>query len=122
MACPPNIWNGLYYIYHQVALVHGEQRAQATVSDMFGPRMKFLVTGGGPTASEVIHFAKALFPGAGFADSYGATECGAITSNGKAIRSKRVRLRLGPVDGVVLPDCGEMWVSSPNMSSGYYKV
>jgi len=121
MACPPNIWNGLYYLYQQWARTDGADKVREAIAAMFGPRIKFLVTGGGPTAAEVVSFAKDLFPQATFADSYGTTECGAITSNGKAIRTKRVRLRLGPVDGVLSADCGEMWVSSPNMSSGYYK-
>ena len=90
-------------------------------------------------------FIKLLFPQVAFADSYGATECGAIASNGVPIKEKLVRVRLGPVmigneetdqinrmdEGKVLYSgdgdsheegaVGELWVSSPNMSSGYYR-
>jgi long-subunit acyl-CoA synthetase (AMP-forming) len=75
MACPPNIWNGLYLLYRlyleetssdphdagnggqgngQNTLEGGRQKqALLRISSLFGPRIKFLVTGGGPTASEV---------------------------------------------------------------------
>ena len=90
-------------------------------------------------------FIKLLFPQVAFADSYGATECGAICSNGVPIREKLVRVRVEPVtigedevegnsaegEEVGLRsysrelyeegDVGELWVSSPSMSSGYYK-
>lgn len=104
MACPPNIWNGLYLLYRSyvddvesqskigtetetetrtrtrivtgpnvekktatVAVVadYGktcnsidvgvsiQKQALQRISALFGPRIKFLVTGGGPTASAV---------------------------------------------------------------------
>ena len=96
MACPPNIWSGLYSLYksniHDIGVETGtetetetvanyvglaktgksthlqflgdaplstkieskkQQRALHLISAMFGPRIKFLVTGGGPTATAV---------------------------------------------------------------------
>ena len=91
-------------------------------------------------------FIKLLFPQVAFADSYGATECGAIASNGVPIKEKLVSVRLGPAmigneeteqtnrigdeenglhssDGDLFEEgsVGELWVSSPSMSSGYYR-
>ena len=81
MACPPNLWNGLYILYKSIlrdietlTLTQGpegtdlghvglsgdrnkkaeaEAQALSRISSLFGPRIKFLVTGGGPTAAEV---------------------------------------------------------------------
>ena len=100
MACPPNIWSGLYSLYksniHDIGVETGtgtetetetetetnyvglaktgksthvpflgdaplstkveskkQQQALRLISAMFGPRIKFLVTGGGPTATAV---------------------------------------------------------------------
>lgn len=81
MACPPNLWNGLHIMYKSVlrdmqtdtqdregldgrdAGLSGnrntgkeadiEAEALSRISSLFGPRIKFLVTGGGPTAAEV---------------------------------------------------------------------
>ena len=92
MACPPNIWSGLYLLYRSYIDEIGVEMGRGTVSDhvgvaktgkstlvtvcddarlspkvgasrqqqalhlisaMFGPRIKFLVTGGGPTATAV---------------------------------------------------------------------
>ncbi len=56
----------------------------------------------------------------------GATECGAITSNGIPIAEKGVSVKLVPlgagVDDAVttLGGTGEVWVSSRNMSQGDY--
>jgi long-subunit acyl-CoA synthetase (AMP-forming) len=161
-----------------------EAEALLRISSLFGPRIKFLVTGGGPTAAEVMtkpcplsmylltrcrdiigtrvfifplirlssplslglkimRFVRRLFPQVAFADSYGATECGAIASSGVPIKEKGVMVRLAPVS-IASPDShcgpehdnggddtipelcnegdvGELWVSSPNMSSGYHK-
>ena len=144
MACPPNIWTGLYHLYldliqqlndnSSLSEHQAKEKALRRVASMFGTRIQFLVTGGAPTPTAVLSFAQSLFPLAKFADSYGATECGAITSNGVPIREKHVHVRVMPVleGGVVALDwegqglreegaVGELWVHSPNMSSGYYK-
>ena len=144
MACPPNIWTGLYHLYldliqqlidnSSLSEHQAREKALRRVASMFGTRIQFLVTGGAPTPTAVLSFAQSLFPLAKFADSYGATECGAITSNGVPIREKHVHVRVMPVleGGVVALDwegqglreegtVGELWVHSPNMSSGYYK-
>ena len=157
MACPPNIWTGLYHLYLDKAAAEAAATAAAAiacgssgegddghaasesarreVAAMFGSRVKFLVTGGAPTPAPVLSFAASLFPKAKFADSYGATECGAITSNGVPIREKHVRVKVMPLaegscsgGGVGTGDAteaegavGELWVSSPNMSAGYYR-
>ena len=92
---------------------------------------------------KIMRFVRRLFPQVAFADSYGATECGAIASSGVPIKEKGVMVRLAPVS-IVSPDVhcgpehddggddvhpalcnegdvGELWVSSPNMSIGYHK-
>jgi fatty acid CoA ligase FadD9 len=172
MACPPNIWNGIYYLYqacveklmrpnrqpntflNEIPLlqflgstelselqtrVFAEQNlifteneaksiARSAVSRLFGDRIKFLATGGAPTSTKILSFIREMFPHTSFADSYGATECGAITSNGRPVLEKKVRIRVLRVccKGVVKPytlsesDWGELIVSSPNLSSGYY--
>lgn len=77
MACPPNIWNDLYHLYQINALTNEE------IASLFGPRISFIITGGAPTSNEVIQWIKSkLLPNCNFANSYGATEVGAITSNG----------------------------------------
>ena len=99
MACPPNLWNGLYIMYKSILSdmqanaqtltgtltrtqdpercdaenvgmssdrsrdrnnssgrhkeADFEVEALSKISSLFGPRIKFLVTGGGPTAAEV---------------------------------------------------------------------
>ena len=59
--------------------------------------------------------------------SDGATECGAITSNGYPITSKGISVKLGPLKALNLNGdvnsndigaIGEILVCSPNMSSG----
>ena len=60
MACPPNIWNGLYHLYREELKQAersgkdksaAEESAKTAIAAMLGPRIKFLVTGGAPTVS-----------------------------------------------------------------------
>lgn len=94
--------------------------AATFIRRLFGPRIKYLVTGGATTSHDIMRFVRDLFPTVSFCDSYGATECGAIASDGRAIVSKMVRVRLSTVDKMQ-SDVGELLVCSPNMSVGYYK-
>ena len=88
--------------------------------------MMFLVTGGAPTAPKIKKFAQrlrfvSLFPAilflfshiqnsdrhsVKFMDSYGATECGAITSDGFPVHKYGdkywVQIRLDPVESLNL--------------------
>ncbi len=133
MSCPPRIWNGLHFIYQrrigdlcaggETPLARAKQRALDEIRAMFGPRVSFLATGGAPTRPDVMAFARTLFPKARFVDSYGTTESGGITSNGKPLWSKNVRIRLRerPEFGLVGGDEGEIVVKSPQLHVGYYK-
>jgi fatty acid CoA ligase FadD9 len=113
MACPPNVWNDLYQLYISKTM------ALEAIADLFGYRIKFLITGGAPTSNEIISWIKNdLFPSCTFADSYGCTEVGAITSNGFPMIDKGVRIRIGTSNNTCLQ--GELYVHSPNMSVGYF--
>jgi hypothetical protein len=61
------------------------------------------------------------FPKASFVDSFGTTECGAISANGKLLLEKGVKVKVclrgrTPFSGIV---SGELLVFSPSMSAGY---
>jgi len=146
MAAPPNIWSGLYHEYlfelqqQQCKVAQDKCAANAAMCSrqLFGPRMKFLATGGALTAAPILQWAASLIPTATFSESYGATECGAIASNNRPILDKRILVKVGPIPvhgGVSLfpasvtasdvdegdEHCkeGELWVSSPSIALGY---
>ena len=110
MACPPNIWAGLHdeFLEDRAAMaskagvpvdaVHGA--ALRRVLDRMGGKMKSLATGGAATPLNLIDFAESVCHAGeiGFVDSYGATECGAITSNGRQLGSKFNDVRIALVD------------------------
>eukprot|EP00466_Bigelowiella_natans_P004133 jgi/Bigna1/69484/fgenesh1_pg.9_\ len=100
-----------------------EEAAKDKIRSMFGERVMFLATGGAPTREEVKQFARSIFPDATFVDSYGTTECGAISSNGKPIWSKNVQVRLAsrPEFGLFGHGKGEIQVKSPHTHVGYFK-
>jgi len=65
-----------------------------------------------------------LYPEAKFTNSYGTTECGGITANGRPMASKHVRYQLVdlPQYGILTsqtPSMGEICVLTPNLSIGY---
>ena len=74
MACPPRIWNGLFSIYNDLVnnenpIFLPESDAKDYIRRMFGDRIKFIITGGAPTAKIVLDFITDLFPLLSFADS-----------------------------------------------------
>lgn len=70
MSCPPNIWNGLYGLYLDAReRLHNDTLALASVAALFGDRIKFVVTGGAPTAPAIMTFIKQLLPNCSFSNS-----------------------------------------------------
>jgi len=151
MATPPNRASGLYYLFlskletlksssstsqsssssrsgvasdiDMKAIVAAAKRFVAT---KFGPNMKTISCGGGPTPNLVIQFMKdAMGTDVSVTDSYGATEIGAICSNNQPVYSKGVMLRVKNfVTGAECTkqgEAGEAWVSSKSISPGYYE-
>lgn len=144
MALPPNIWAGLFQ--HAVAhhgypeasdidtfdeaIAETARSAAAQVALKFGGKVRHLATGGAPTPPHHLHFAESVAraAGASFSNSYGATECGAITADGyqRGSKFKEVHVRL--IDradiGFTHADQpnprGEVAVSSPSLTLGYF--
>ena len=124
MSCPPNIWTGVYRMYKQMLGSGGMTTLEACerVRRLFGNRIQFLATGGAPTPSEIMSMVPLWFPTASFVDSYGATECGAISASGQLLTSKGVNIKVrlsgktAAGSGVV---AGELLVCSPNMATAY---
>jgi long-subunit acyl-CoA synthetase (AMP-forming) len=123
MSCPPNILAGVYRMYNQWTSRGGmsHQEACHRVRQLFGGRLKTIATGGAPTPSEIMSAVREWFPKASFVDSFGTTECGAISANGKLLTEKGVRVKVRRLDNE--PCCGvvsgELLVFSPSMSAGY---
>eukprot|EP01061_Rhynchopus_euleeides_P041694 TRINITY_DN72923_c0_g1_i1.p1 TRINITY_DN72923_c0_g1~~TRINITY_DN72923_c0_g1_i1.p1 ORF type:complete len:631 (+),score=215.48 TRINITY_DN72923_c0_g1_i1:172-1893(+) len=164
MACPPNIWAGLHEKYCVQYRPDEEEPGSASDSPkscvtvtrldkaihtftyirrfakaVFGPRIETLATGGSPTPRHLLEFATALgrAMNASFVDSYGATECGAITSNGNTEGSKFDEVKILLLNRPDLGLCGEgsltqahegdnlhvrgeVAVQSPSVAVGYY--
>mmetsp|Transcript_163666 Transcript_163666/g.524841 ORF Transcript_163666/g.524841 Transcript_163666/m.524841 type:complete len:1938 (+) Transcript_163666:50-5863(+) len=132
MACPPNIWAGLQQRWKKLCSGGmAESAALEEVAGLFGGRMKSLATGGSPTPRDVMVFAQALCrqAGAAFSDSYGTTESGAITCDGRQLGPKfedvEMRLldhpELGFTQGSLPHPCGEVAVKSPSLCLGYFE-
>jgi acyl-CoA synthetase (AMP-forming)/AMP-acid ligase II len=126
MSCPPNILVGVYRMFMNWMSSGGLTEAEACdrVRHLFGNRLANLATGGAPTPSEVLAAVRKWFPRVHFVDSYGTTECGAISANGRVLTEKGVKVKVriqqgcsGYVGGGVA--FGELLVSSPSMSAGY---
>eukprot|EP01047_Picozoa_sp_COSAG01_P022500 COSAG01_NODE_1338_length_10666_cov_79.971231_2_plen_578_part_00 len=144
MALPPNIWAGLFQ--HAVAhcgypaetdldmldesVVTAAESAAAQIAKCFGGKMLHLATGGAPTPPYHLQFAKlvARTAGATLVNSYGATECGAITADGRQSGPKFSEVRVRLVDrssiGFTHADQpkprGEVAVASPSLALGYF--
>lgn len=123
MSCPPNILTGVFRMYNQWLGKDGLSELQACerVRQTFGDRLKFIATGGAPTPSDVMSAVRRWFPNASFVDSFGTTESGAISANGKLLLDKGVKVKVclrgrTPFSGIV---SGELLVFSPSMSAGY---
>ena len=109
----------------------GEEELETIRSEMrkkfsttFGNRVSSITTGGAPTAPEVIEFLKKTF-GAFVFNSYGTTEAGGISYNGKLSSSATMKLIDLPELGYTSVDLpfprGEIVVKTNNQGSGYYK-
>jgi long-subunit acyl-CoA synthetase (AMP-forming) len=101
----------------------------AVAAQSFGQphRVAFLATGGAPTPARDLEFAERLCQhlGASFVDSYGTTEAGFLTANGRQLGDKyeQVQLRLVDWGSYTSQDKpfarGEVVVQTPCMALGY---
>jgi long-subunit acyl-CoA synthetase (AMP-forming) len=119
MACPPNIWNGLY------ALSASGKYSKEEIRSWFGPNMKFVITGGAPTSPPVLSWARDMMRPHAVVDSYGNTEIGALLVDGAPSKQPvavEVKLEDVPSRNFHFP-YGEILVRVPSMYrfSGYYK-
>lgn len=156
VALPPRIWNGLRFLAQTAAeagaaaggkdaaasasavggaaSVHAQAlhllRSSPNLDAALGSRVGVIATGGAAPNKEVMSWARLQFPGRTYAESYGATECGAITSNGvpmPAHSGRALQLRLEPLsperggEAFPPPRFGEMMVKTPTMALGYWQ-
>eukprot|EP00048_Salpingoeca_helianthica_P005152 m.84793 g.84793 ORF g.84793 m.84793 type:complete len:2558 (+) comp13489_c0_seq1:97-7770(+) len=94
-----------------------------SLDDVFGKRVLVIATGGAAPNSAVMVWAQSHFPERTYQESYGATECGAITESGlpmPACSGRALTIRLEPVSGFPFPQYGEMTVKTPTMAVGYW--
>jgi long-subunit acyl-CoA synthetase (AMP-forming) len=122
MSCPPNILTGVYRMYMQwLGSGLTELQACERVRRLFGNRLTNIATGGAPTPSDVMSAVRRWFPKASFVDSFGTTESGAISSNGRLLIEKGVKVKVRLHDNRRCSNVvsGELLVSSPSMSTGY---
>eukprot|EP01126_Amoeba_proteus_P045668 TRINITY_DN5129_c0_g2_i6.p1 TRINITY_DN5129_c0_g2~~TRINITY_DN5129_c0_g2_i6.p1 ORF type:complete len:734 (+),score=172.27 TRINITY_DN5129_c0_g2_i6:694-2895(+) len=106
---PPNIWNGIYSIYsnlimvkkNQIGLTLATEFTRSEVRKILGDRVLHLATGGSPTSELVMKWIQDTWPEASFVESYGCTECGGITQNGKPMDGVEVDLIDRPEFGMV---------------------
>ena len=148
LALPPRIWAGLRWLW---ADVHASTatggggggggdgwgsardilRASGSLGGALGGRVGAIATGGAAHDPAVIAWALTQFPpGTPFQESYGCTECGAITENGavmSAATGRGAELRLEPLPpgaaaaGFPPPRFGEAVVRTPTMATGYWR-
>jgi len=130
MSCPPNVWAGLHGCYRD-GLASGLQQEEALsrVAARFGSphRVTHLSTGGAPTPQEDMLFARRLcrHMGCGFVNSYGATEAGALTADGRQTGEKFIDIQVQLIDwgSYTSQDRpfprGEIVVQSPCLALGY---
>ena len=129
MSCPPNIWAGLHDMYRrQLLKCNGNQTTALDIlaAKTLGTpsRMNSFATGGAPTPPNDLHFAKmfSLHVGASFTDSYGTTEAGALTSDGRQLsdKFKEVEIQLiGVGKYTANANVGEIVVKSSTLALGY---
>jgi long-subunit acyl-CoA synthetase (AMP-forming) len=94
-----------------------------SLDDVFGKRVLVIATGGAAPNAQVMQWAQLQFPERAYQESYGATECGAITESGlpmPACSGRALEIRLEPVSGFPFPQYGEMTVKTPTMAEGYW--
>ena len=142
MSCPPNIWAGLHGMYRYQLRLHGgnndvlsQRHALDTlVAVTMGvpSRMNVMATGGAPTPKTDYDFAKIFCRhiGAAICDSYGTTEAGALTMDGRQLSEKFGEVEMQLVDLTNPRHCnmssanasdfvGEIVVQSPVCALGY---
>jgi long-chain acyl-CoA synthetase len=135
MACPPRILNGVYAMFAETRDVNQhlpDKEIEDRIFEIFGDRIVYLAAGGAHTPQRVKNFIQKVCDrkGISFAESYGATECGAITNNGYPISKYSdpfwVTIRLAPIPslraagGSDVGCIGEIQVMTRSMSVGYF--
>ena len=126
MSCPPNIWTGLHDMYRTQLRLQNNDEIKAldrlTALTMGTPcRMKGMATGGAPTPEADMKFARMFCQhiGASVADSYGTTEAGAITSDGRQLSDKFKEVEIQLININLTTNIGEIVVKTPTCSLGY---
>jgi len=141
MALPPNIWAGLFnqavrlgypvddYDELDQEIAARAATAAAQIAVRFGGRIRNLATGGAPTPPRHMVFARlvARAAEASLVNSYGCTECGAVTADGRQLGPKFAEVKLRLIDhpklGFTATDKpyprGEVAVASPSLTLGY---
>ena len=140
-ALPPRIWNGFHWLARAAAATPdgGDDasgramallRACPNLDAALGGRVAVAATGGAAPNRDVWAWVRRQFPGKTVMESYGATECGAITTDGVPMplhSGRALRLRLEPLaadrggDAFPPPRYGEMVVRTPTMAAGYWR-
>ena len=124
LALPPRIWNGIKYLWESDdrEAVFG---TCASLPDAFGGRVKAAGIGGAAPDPATLEWVKEW--GWAFHESYGTTECGAVTEDGRAMSASSLRenkLFLAPLDppcpAFPSPIFGEMRVKTPTTFSRYF--
>lgn len=97
-----------------------EARVWAESRAVFGSRIQIVAVGSAPCSPEVFAFLERCFADLWVSDSYGSTECGTITANGRI--QAQVDVKLVSVSGLDAggPERGEIWVRTPFMIDGYF--
>lgn len=136
LALPPRVWNGMKWLWDasrcpdpltaspQALQALKLLRACANLDQAFGQRVLVLASGGAAPNPAVMAWVLSQFPGRTYHESYGATECGAITENHlpmPAESGRGLQLRLSPQPGFPHPRFGEMVVKTPTMALGYWR-
>jgi long-chain acyl-CoA synthetase len=108
----PPILGGLHAIAHQLVF--------ATIHDVLGGRVRYLISGGAPLAGEVAEFLHAV--GLLVLEGYGLTETTPVLTVNRpdAFKFGTVGLPLAGVELRIAPD-GEVLARGPNIARGYYK-
>ncbi|KAN0039369.1 hypothetical protein ACTA71_001563 [Dictyostelium dimigraforme] len=95
------------------------------IRKLLGDRINGLVTGGAPTAPEVLSFLNDCWKDINISNSYGLTEISGVCIDGYISDEVEYKIEPVPSFGYYPTDLphprGELVVKSPSMSAGYYK-
>ncbi|KAJ3452360.1 fatty acid coa synthetase family [Anaeramoeba flamelloides] len=120
----PRLYEVIYSQYKDEQLEGklSEKELNAKYRQIFGNRVKMVVTGGAKTSKKIMQFLKTIFKDIMVKDSFGATECGSITTNFKKVNTAEIKLIDCPeMNYFVSEGYGEICVKSKEMINGYYK-